>query len=154
MAKHGYGVEFIAVPHLGIHTREDLDKCCHYEVREKLNTFLWLQSEYDVGPGALLQLVAVNPDGERRGMEHYFHCYWHSVAAAREIIDHFNNARTGDSELCMDVRQWEKRRETFRAGALELWKKHRGQARETQLKAEEGYKQQEAYYRRLKERGC
>lgn len=155
MAKRGYGIDFNPAPRLGIRTRQDLDRLCHYELREEINTYLSIRSSLDApgAPGFDIVLVAVNPDGERRA-SHDFLCFWFPIAKVRHLVDHFLNAPLGTDEFRWDCREWERRRKQFRAGALELWKENKRKTRELHQQEKSALERQLEYERRLLEREC
>jgi len=70
------GSKFIPDPNRGLLKREDLNRLCHWDVQEEVNTWLKKFATTDKTDHASLKLVAVNPDGDRR-VPNYFLCFWH-----------------------------------------------------------------------------
>lgn len=91
------GSRFVPDPHRGLKERSDLDRLCHAEVQEEVNSFLLRNATHNPDDHASLKLVAVNPDGERRSENNYL-CFWHPEIEALRLKNKLFHPEMGSDE--------------------------------------------------------
>jgi len=139
------GTAFVADPALGICTRDDLDRLCHVELDEEVNTYLARFSNSG------LQLVAVNPDGERHASRDRL-CFWYPKLRALELKGRLVNPEMGSEEA--KFREHYRWLKDYRVAAYSCIKKQEAQLEKvTREEAEAVARQQEFEWAQMK-KGC
>jgi len=102
---------FVPLPALGITTREDMDRLCHFELDEAVNLYLHLYASSQPG-GGKLYLAAVNPDGVREGRPRAEWLYvWHPKDVALELKERFFSEDLEEEQTAHHIRWvYEKRK--------------------------------------------
>lgn len=156
------GSMFVADPHRGLRGREDLDRLCHAEVQEEVNSFLLRQSTHDPDNHTELKLVAVNPDGERRSENSYL-CFWHPEVVALRLKNKLFHPEMGSDEDREAAKfhehyGWLKDFRTIARGKVRLQAAHHELIEENEDEGEdersETQRQQEEWEHRTMEDGC